>query len=296
MNPSVAPTLLIALVVLAGLVLLATIWRRQAWGRGRAAEPSCGKCGYPVRGLTSLNCPECGSDLREVGIVTPRTAREAGPLVWAVVWTVVLPWPAIGLSALLAATALPRGVETNMRRVIFVQAPYLNAIIQANMTGRGVRYGQHGPPRPVPVTQLTLELQTQRTVGPLTVDLASGTSRYTDAAGQAVTRPGPFDPGAVLAWLGSAGFDTTDPKIQARAADVHAAAQEIPQAQNKVSYLGKEPDGSQVVTAHPSFITTMPRPNPWTMLGVLGLWVVVWLAGIVWIVRRNPTRLTPSSA
>jgi hypothetical protein len=287
MSPSAAPTLLLALVVLAGLVLLAVTWWKQGRGRGPVGEPSCGKCGYAVRGLASLNCPECGSDLREVGIVTPHAARGAGPVVWAVVWTVALPWPALGLSALAAANALPQGVETNMRRVIFVQAPYLNAIIQANMTGRGVRYGQQVPPRPVPVTQLTLDLQTQRTVGPLTVDLATGASRYTDAAGQAATRPGPFDPAAVLAWLGSAGFDTTDPKVQARAADIHAAAREIPQAQNKFSNLGKEPNGSQVVTAHPSLITTTPRPNPWTALGVVGFWVVVWLAGIVWIVRRN---------
>jgi len=286
-NSSAAPTLVIALVVLAGLVLLAITWWKRGRGRGPVAEPSCGKCGYAVRGLTSLNCPECGSDLREVGIVTPHTARGAGPVVWAVVWTVSLPWPAMGISALLAATALPRRVETNMRRVIFVQAPYLNAIIEANMTGRATRYGQSGPPRPVPVTELTLRLQTGQGAGPLTVDLASGASRYTDAAGRTATRPGPFDPAAVLAWLGGAGFDTADPKIQARAADIHAAAQEIPQAQSKVSHLGKEPNGGQVVTAHPSFITTTPRPSPWTALGILGFWVVVWLAGIVWIVRGN---------
>jgi hypothetical protein len=30
----------------------------------------CGRCGYPVRGLPSFDCPECGNDLRVVGIVT----------------------------------------------------------------------------------------------------------------------------------------------------------------------------------------------------------------------------------
>ena len=28
----------------------------------------CGQCGYSVTGLTTFTCPECGSDLREVGI------------------------------------------------------------------------------------------------------------------------------------------------------------------------------------------------------------------------------------
>lgn len=31
--------------------------------------PSCPKCHYPVKGISSLNCPECGVDFREVGIV-----------------------------------------------------------------------------------------------------------------------------------------------------------------------------------------------------------------------------------
>jgi hypothetical protein len=34
-------------------------------------EPCCARCGYNVKGLPSFVCPECGSDLREAGIVTP---------------------------------------------------------------------------------------------------------------------------------------------------------------------------------------------------------------------------------
>src|SRR5258706_6017168 len=38
-------------------------------------ETECGKCGYRVTGLPTFQCPECGMDLREVGIVT----REVVP-------------------------------------------------------------------------------------------------------------------------------------------------------------------------------------------------------------------------
>ncbi|MCX5659841.1 MAG: hypothetical protein NTW19_08985 [Planctomycetota bacterium] len=38
---------------------------------------ACGKCGYLVRGITALNCPECGADLREVGIATSALAPAA---------------------------------------------------------------------------------------------------------------------------------------------------------------------------------------------------------------------------
>ena len=47
--------------------------------RRKRTEHGCGKCGYAVRGLTTLHCPECGSDLREVGIVPP-TAGPALPV------------------------------------------------------------------------------------------------------------------------------------------------------------------------------------------------------------------------
>lgn len=34
------------------------------------SEPAkCGACGYAVRGLTTFTCPECGADLREVGMI-----------------------------------------------------------------------------------------------------------------------------------------------------------------------------------------------------------------------------------
>ncbi len=42
-------------------------------------HPECGHCGYDVRGLPTFICPECGRDLREVGILTPGTFRPPKP-------------------------------------------------------------------------------------------------------------------------------------------------------------------------------------------------------------------------
>jgi|SRR5688572_19151352 len=42
----------------------------------KVTVPSCRACGYAVKGLPSFTCPECGSDLREVGIDTPGAGRE----------------------------------------------------------------------------------------------------------------------------------------------------------------------------------------------------------------------------
>jgi hypothetical protein len=48
---------------------------RGFWGP-KVTEPSCRACGYAVRGLPSFTCPECGSDLRDVGIDTPGAGAE----------------------------------------------------------------------------------------------------------------------------------------------------------------------------------------------------------------------------
>jgi predicted RNA-binding Zn-ribbon protein involved in translation (DUF1610 family) len=39
-------------------------------------EHYCRCCGYNVRGLTGFRCPECGNDLKQVGIVRGRPALE----------------------------------------------------------------------------------------------------------------------------------------------------------------------------------------------------------------------------
>ena len=42
----------------------------------RRREPACGKCGYSSRGLSNFECPECGADLREVGIERHATTKK----------------------------------------------------------------------------------------------------------------------------------------------------------------------------------------------------------------------------
>lgn len=55
----------IALVALP-LLLLLLMW--YATRRTPRPYPVCGHCEYPVQGTPTFICPECGSDLREVGI------------------------------------------------------------------------------------------------------------------------------------------------------------------------------------------------------------------------------------
>ena len=71
-----------AAAVAACLGLIALRWVAGWWAcRGRRRlqeEPRCGRCDYIIRAGSSVVCPECGGDVREVGVVTPRAWRAAG--------------------------------------------------------------------------------------------------------------------------------------------------------------------------------------------------------------------------
>jgi len=84
------------------LVIRWTVQRRSVEGMN-----GCGRCGYLVTGLPSNICPECGSDLKVVGVRGPhpwmRLLPSARRNILLVVWTlwyagaVMVLWPLLGL-------------------------------------------------------------------------------------------------------------------------------------------------------------------------------------------------------
>ena len=72
--------LFVAMVML-GLPSL-VLWLVLRKNKGGSGMANCGKCGYQVRGISTLNCPECGADLREVGIVKGKSSKV---MVWVAV-------------------------------------------------------------------------------------------------------------------------------------------------------------------------------------------------------------------
>ena len=63
----------IGLVVEIGLV----VWMVIRSKRSSSDLAKCGQCGYAVRGVSTFECPECGTDLREAGIVKPQNSKSA---------------------------------------------------------------------------------------------------------------------------------------------------------------------------------------------------------------------------
>jgi hypothetical protein len=94
--------LIVILELLAGSVIgLAALWYRVLRRQRGDDLPACAKCGYATRGLESLHCPECGADLREEGIVTPRQRPMVRPTVFLVLWSVLLIAPVCLVSIML---------------------------------------------------------------------------------------------------------------------------------------------------------------------------------------------------
>src|SRR5256885_16950672 len=84
-----AELILIAACVAVGAFFVARVlWPPR---RAVAGDPACAACGYSAIGLASFICPECGNDLRRVGILTPhtvsrRTSFAAAAVSFTVLW------------------------------------------------------------------------------------------------------------------------------------------------------------------------------------------------------------------
>ncbi|MEO0586738.1 MAG: hypothetical protein AAF078_03775 [Planctomycetota bacterium] len=106
MGISLAPILLIASIIpLALIAATVWLWVRVVRGFTSANRDSavCGACGAGVRGITSFTCPECGADLREVGIVTPKAHGRVSLPVFVIGWTLLPLLPTLILLGLALA-------------------------------------------------------------------------------------------------------------------------------------------------------------------------------------------------
>lgn len=265
-----------------------------------ADDPRCGKCGYCVRGVPSFTCPECGSDLRAVGIVTATTHPRLTTAKLAIAWSVAVIVCAATLSKPLTAV-LPTLHVTHQHRVIFSQFPPLQATIEADCERRWVRWGAWYGSASVPLDEVMIRASDHPASPPLWVNWKSKAYHYSDN-GQTVRRSNGFGPDALLAWLNAAGVRAEDPngmlktwhgppieqataeRLQQVIDDIDA----IPVSQMRFSPHDLAPGGTQAMIAHPSFVYTTIAP--WTNLGLALLWVFVWLVGLWRILRRRRDR------
>ncbi len=109
---------IVSLGLLGGWIFSPTVrkWCANLFGsksdtssRSSTTGPTCGRCGYSVRGATTFICPECGSDYRDCGIATPDMRRSglSSGIVKIILWTILLPIPATIISNLFVSSVQP---------------------------------------------------------------------------------------------------------------------------------------------------------------------------------------------
>src|SRR5437867_789892 len=112
---------LVALVLMVVAFVVALLFRRNAL-TPMGSDPLCGQCGYCVRGLEGIICPECGGDLNVVGTLQPGTRGPLGRGKRLLVWTLAVPFPALFVVFLALHLIGPQWLFTTQRRVIFSQS------------------------------------------------------------------------------------------------------------------------------------------------------------------------------
>src|SRR4051812_1989332 len=219
--------LLLLVAVLAGLFWGYRVARGPAVPAGADPHaPRCGRCNYIVRGVPSFTCPECGSDLREVGILTGRTGRPTGPGPILAIWTLLLLLVGIPLTTVFVRV-LPLWRNYTLQRFVFVQEPTLNTTVL--VTGTRTGFGLQTKAALKPDT-LMLHIQNGTSRSDLVVDAAAGGYQFTDGKGALVSRPTGYGPNVIRDWLlvNVPSASTADPALLlARATDIDTCVSEM---------------------------------------------------------------------
>ncbi len=255
-------------------LLIWAIWRGVRGPRGLLREPVCAKCRYPVRGLSALTCPECGSDLREAGIASPAMGFGRAGLVLAIVaWTLGVP-----IIALPPAVALAETLHRTAFSATHGYLPTSGAFRRVDVILRGPGSWNDGPPA-------------------RTVEVC-----FTGSNGDTATvkvnphkaGPPPDEPAApdkadrfgFARALEGLGVSTTDPAVQSEVRTLEGLIDSAAESVRSSSLLTPAP----LIQSGVSTVTST-TPPPWFGGAVLITGVLVWMIGLVLIVRARRSRM-----
>jgi hypothetical protein len=313
--------LLIAAVMVYTLVVSLTRPRRYR------PHPACERCGYAVTGLASLTCPECGTDLRAGGIITPAMeARRRGSTLGAILaWTVLMAgavfvianiaFVAVGVSTARSAAATAAATATAPGRSPTGLTTVMSEDLRPNSGAFPlVRYTlSNAPSFDGSAAAITVSLSLPgmgggtpmftATLSPAGAGGASGAASsfsWTDPLGRVVGTGSTPTVDDVLAWMRAAGVDSSAPGATAEAPELLGllTLSAIP-AGSAYSGMAFTPGGTTVTTMPATLAPTMFN---WAFaivaMVVVGA-VVVWALGIwliVWRRRRMFRDVTAGTA
>jgi len=299
--PAIWLAALVLPIVIASTVLLVRGLRRRrrATGDGR-----CGKCGYLVKGLTTFVCPECGSDLREVGIVGGARVRAAPPGA-AVAFLTIVGWK-LALAAAAVTFGAIGGIEyyadhyhathwEHTETIVAVPRSGAFAAVEVKLSERFTASGRppyRGTPR-AQDRQVTVDLRVGSKRAQFVRDALAGTNRYLDPAGVERTNRAPVAE-ALRVWAGNQGVDVTAPAV---AAELDLIADAINQADRAGAFWDVMANhaGQRFVVKSAATGTDPGLADWYYVLSVGGAIVLgVGLLALIWV--RNRGRLAAALA
>ena len=275
------------LVLILGAVLGFLLIRRMARREDLSHGAVCGKCGYSVRGLTTFTCPECGSDLREVGIYSPMMRQKVGGVPSTIaakvtVWSVMILVIGILVSILIHSFCLPTVYSGSQTYGLVRPSSGLYKQVDFHSHGYHLNWPYQQPKRSLilEVIDITLTASDAKQIEmQVTIDQLGYT--YTNAEGRRVQDAAGLDGEVVLDWMRSAGIDANDPKLAAEAAEIARVAKDATHASmNAVRqsvFSGRTGGRSSTYGAKPKIAAPIS----------VFFWLTVWLIGVRRIFQRH---------
>lgn len=267
--------LILMIAMVAVIVVISAVARRK-----RVSAPSCGSCGYAVEGLESLRCPECGSDLRQVGILTSRQAGSVPRPVWAVLYTILLPVPALILTAILAA-ALP--VNYASTTTLTLMSPPSRAYNSVVIVGDGRR--RQGIDRADRVN-----LRLIRNDGSAAPDLEydTATDSLTIKGADGPQPLGALSAESIKEWMAATGLDADNPRLDAEAIEL---ARTVRMLNSGGATFSSGPFGGMS-----SSTSGGPVPRTWFPITMWAFWLLIWIGGLFLILFRRRQQIDAAPA
>lgn len=269
----------------------------------------CGKCGYPVRGLSELTCPECGADLTEVGIIRGGDARAGlASILVPLGYTVNVAAIAIIVYVLLGFVLPTYSDRYYSIQVEPISGQYeeLGIHINADLiepapaasTSMSVSPGSGpmttvtmcAPGTRVTVTDVDIFFKPNGPDGrpgnqsfAIGFDLDTGQASWVDADLNGHSSPGAFTDQDLLACFASHGIDTTRADVQTEAKQVYDFIAGFTQGQHQLTLSAFN---SRAYGGANNLSTGPPLFQP----SYIAAWFVIWLIGLVLIIRRARKR------
>jgi hypothetical protein len=209
----------VVVMIAAAMWLTARVWRRLA-----ARRPSfsrCANCGYSTAGLPTWICPECGSDLRIVGIDAAVKQMQIPRSLKVIAWTLLVVVAApVFTGALLDLGVVP--FPGKIVNTLVLQSPGSNAYRLISITV----FSTDGYDSGRLSNGMSIELLPTYSGGQA-MFVSFNAAGFYQRAGKQEPLYAPPTQEQILDWMSSAGIDCRLPLVQKEADEIFAIERDI---------------------------------------------------------------------